>query len=411
MVPGLAIFVTAGGTEVLRVDAPMPERAVLGDRLYLRPLFAACHRDVQFWALALDKSDVRLVRGDRASFEDPAAHRHARELRGRDEVRRARRCRSSWHERGIKPYARGIAQFHGHGGEKDTDKVSLLQFLLEVDRGVTSVIGAQSTDPLVVLGVGYIVDAYRGVASYAGIVPERINGATGHLSATEIHDWARTALAARIATTIEGDLAELAEKAGTGSTSADPAEVLAAAAAGRVKTLFMDSGAGPWGTIDRATFVASAVCDAQPTYVRDPATPEGVDEALCGWDLVDLAAVETITHGGTVHTFTGEDPRYRESRPSSATEVTWRTIVVAFLLRGEHGLPISESSPDFDLDWPAPERATPGAALHMGGARRPRADMLVGDIPPSSRPTAPAPQAGSAAGSGGRKHSIALEDS
>jgi hypothetical protein len=249
---GLAIFVTAGGTEVLRVDTPMPERAVLGDRLYLRPLFAACHRDVQFWALALDKNSVRLVRGDRASFEEvplPAGTPVKLEDETKYDVPDAA---IQFHTTpGVGPeYARGIAQFHGHGGEKDTDKVSLLQFLSEVDRGVTGVIGAQSTDPLVVLGVGYIVDAYRGVASYAGIVPERIDGATGHLSVTEIHDRALTALAAHIAMTIEADVAELAEKTGTGSTSADPADVLAAAAAGRVKTLFMDGGAGPWGTVD-----------------------------------------------------------------------------------------------------------------------------------------------------------------
>ena len=310
---GLAIFVTAGGTEVLRVDTPMPERAVVGDRLYLRPLFAAYHRDVHFWALALDKNGVRLVRGDRTSVEEvplPAGTPVKLEDETKYDVHDVHDVALGFQTiPGVGPnQSRGDAQQHGltPGGKKDADKVSLLQFLSDVDGGVTTVIGAQSTDPLVVLGVDYIVDTYCEVASYAGIVPERLDGATGHLSATEIHDRALTALAARIATTTEADVAELAEKTGTGSTSADPAEVLAAAAAGRVKTLFMDGGAGSWGTFDRSTFVASAVCDGQPAYLRDTAAPEGVDEAQCGWDLVDLAAVETITHGGTVHAFTGE---------------------------------------------------------------------------------------------------------
>lgn len=306
---GLAIFVTAGGTEVLRVDTPMPERAVVGDRLYLRPLFAAHPPDVHFWALALDKNGVRLVRGDRTSVEEvplpagtPVKLEDETKYDVHDEALRFQTIP------GVGPnQGRGVAQYHGHGGEKDVDKVSLLQFLSDVDRGVTAVIGAQSADPLVVLGVDYVVDTFRKVASYTGIVPEHIDGATGHLSASEIHDRALAALASRIATTTATDVAELTEKTGTGSTSADPVEVLAAAAAGRVKTLFMDGGAGPWGTFDRSTFVASAVCDGQPAYLRDTAAPEGVDEAQCGWDLVDLAAVETITHGGTVHAFTGEE--------------------------------------------------------------------------------------------------------
>lgn len=306
---GLAVFVTAGGAEVLRVDTPMPERTVAGDRLYLRPLFAAYHRDVHFWALALDKNGVRLLRGDRTAVKEvslpagtPVKLEDETKYDVHDEALRFQTIP------GVGPNeGRGVAQYHGHGGEKDADKVSLLQFLSDVDRGVTTVIGAQCTDPLVVLGVDYIVDTYRELASYEGVVPERLDGATGHLSASEIHDRALTALASRIATTTATDLAELAEKTGTGSTSSDPVEVLAGAAAGRVKTLFMDGGAGPWGTFDRSTFVATAVCEGQPAYLRDTAAPEGVDEAQCGWDLVDLAAVETITHGGTVHAFTGED--------------------------------------------------------------------------------------------------------
>jgi Bacterial archaeo-eukaryotic release factor family 3 len=306
---GLAVFVTKQATEVMRLDTPMPERAVVGDRLYLRPLFAAHHADVHFWALALDKNGVRLLKGDHTSIDEVP-------LPAGTPVKLADETQYDVHDEalrfqtipGVGPTAgRGVAQFHGHGGEKDVDKVSLQQFLIEVDSGVTTVIGAQCTDPLVVLGVDYVVDTFREVASYSGIVPEHVNGATGHLSPIEIHDRALKALASRSSRTADTDLAELADKTGTGATSSDPAEVLAAAASGRVKTLFMDDGAGPWGTFDRATMSASAVCDGQPAYLRDTAAPEGVDEAKCGWDLVDLAAVETITRGGTVHAFTGED--------------------------------------------------------------------------------------------------------
>ena len=57
---------------------------------------------------------------------------------------------------------------------------------------------------------------------------------------------------------------------------------------------------------DRELFAVEAVCSAAPRYLRENADSESAD-GECGWDLVDLAAAETVLHGGVIHAFDGED--------------------------------------------------------------------------------------------------------
>ena len=49
-----------------------------------------------------------------------------------------------------------------------------------------------------------------------------------------------------------------------------------------------------------------AVCAEAPRYLRETADSTHATDGECGWDLVDLAAAETVLHGGTIHAFDGE---------------------------------------------------------------------------------------------------------
>ena len=103
------------------------------------------------------------------------------------------------------------------------------------------------------------------------------------------------------------DLEEYREFATSSRASDDAAEILAAAASGRVKTLLMDDSAGPWGWFDRTTFDVTHLCQLEPRYLRDTAeAPSNPDMFDCGWDLIDLAATETLRHGGKVRAYRGE---------------------------------------------------------------------------------------------------------
>ncbi len=313
---GLAVFCSDDTLEVLRTDAPLPERAVVGERFYLRPLFAADRGERAFFALALDRSGCRLFAGDAGGIRKvelegvPASL--ADELRY-DEVQQAVQYSSvpapAAAAGGGRPAG---AIFHGHGGEKDVDKVNLERYLRKVESAVTKACADAPGTPLVLLGVEYAIALYRSLNTSPALVDTQVTGATDELAPHEIRARSMEALEPYFRSIVDERLATLREKQGTHLVSHSPAEIVAAAASGRVDTLFLDDGEGPFGTFDRETFSVEALCADTPRFLREgPAPQSGAPASECGWDLVDLAAAETALHGGEVIGFSGEDTPVR----------------------------------------------------------------------------------------------------
>ncbi len=310
---GLAVFMAPGSTEFLRLETAVPEIAVAGDRFFLRPLFRVYHGSEHFWALAIDLNCTRLFSCDRNNVEEvalpkgtPTTILDITKYENREELEGYHTIPTATPE--------GIAQgetsamFFGHGGEKDVEKTQRMQFVQALDHGVTKVLGAQSTEPLVLLGADYLLADYREVCTYAHLYPHQVEGATDYLEARDVQAAAWMAVEPAFAATAEADVDELRQLLGTPRASEDPAQIVKAAAAGQVKTLFFGDGAGPYGWFDRATFDVTHLCPAEPGTLRaDLHEAHDFDILECGWDLVDLAAAETVLHRGDVHAFTGED--------------------------------------------------------------------------------------------------------
>ncbi len=298
---GLALFVSGSGVaHVLRLDAPVTEQAVVGDRFFMRPLLTAQRGERRFLALAIDRNGSRFFRGDGGSIEEVALEgiptSLADELRY-DEVQPAVQYSSLPSPASSVGGGRATgAIFHGHGGEKDTDKSNLERYLRKVE-GAVAVVARQTPEtPLVLLGVEYSLALYRSLNTVPSLAPEQVNGATDELAPHEVHARALEALEPRFAAVIDQRLSELSDGKGSGTVSHDPTVIVPAAAAGRVKMLFLDDSVGPFGTFDRVSHEVDSVCADAPNG----------DER--GWDLVDLAAAETILHGGEVFAFTGDNP-------------------------------------------------------------------------------------------------------
>lgn len=309
---GLAYYSDASGAVAMWLDTSMPELSVVGDRFYLRPLYLALHDEPPVWALALDSNHTRLFRLDHAHVEEIELPKGT-PLSLSDETKYDQREESlQYHTmpsvRPIGGAGPATAMFHGHGSGKDFDKVSRERFMSDLDTGVVERIGAQGSTLLVLLGVDYLIDDYRATSAYTHLAPERIEGSPARMSPTDVQRSVLAALAPRFAGQRAADVDEYRELAGTGRTSSDASEIVIAAAAGRVKTLLIDDGEGPWGHFDRDGFTVTRLCPARPRFLRDSGpAPEGTDMLECGWDLIDLAAAETLHHGGTIRAFSGED--------------------------------------------------------------------------------------------------------
>ncbi|HEY5468766.1 MAG TPA: hypothetical protein VIK85_06710 [Coriobacteriia bacterium] len=308
---GLALFVTPEGTETLWLDVTMPELVVVGDRFYLRPIYPAYAGERKAWALALDSNKTRLFHFDPTSIEEVALPKGT-------QVSLTADLDGNQHEESLQFHtipgatpegAQGVnsAMFNGHGGEKDFDKVERGQFLLQLANGVLEVIGAESAEPLVLLGVSNMIDEFRAASHYTHIAGEAVHGATDQLSPADVQRRALAVLMPAMQAEADAALEEYRKLAGTGKTSSDAAEIVAAAASGRVKTLIMDDSSGPWGWFDRATFEVTHLCQIEPRMLRDTMdAASDPDMFECGWDLIDLAAAETARHRGTVLAYRGE---------------------------------------------------------------------------------------------------------
>lgn len=254
---GLALFAGPEGTRVLTLDAEMPELVSVGASYALRPLILAHRGDGAFFALLVDRGGCRLFRGDHAGIEQVALADVPDSLAdsARYDVDQESLQYSTFAGTAATAgVGRAIGVFHGHGGEKDTDKIALVSYLRQVDSAVARILAPTGNTPVVLFGVGYELALYRELSSFAMRIRGQVEGATDELPPRRIHERALAALEPVFREELDADLADLAEKAGTGLASTDAEEIAAAAAAGRVRALFVATGPLPEadGLIDTA---------------------------------------------------------------------------------------------------------------------------------------------------------------
>lgn len=308
---GLSVFVSEGAVEVLRLDMAVAESVVVGDRFYLRPLHRVAGAQREFFALALDKNGCRLFRASRDAIEQieltDAPASLADELKY-DQREESMQFSTVPGPQSIAGTGRAQGMFHGHGGEKDVEKTDLERYLRKVEHAVTKAVDSDDSAPLLLMGVDYAISTYRALNTSPAVVDLQVTGATAELTPHRIHELAGEALEPHFVKRAEAALAELADKTGAGLVARSAERVVEAAAAGRVRTLVLDDTPGPYGVLDRTSLTAQVTCVDPPARLRENAA---ADSTECGWDLIDLAAAETIVHGGEVIAVQGVDERVK----------------------------------------------------------------------------------------------------
>lgn len=296
---GLAIFAAPGLLRMWRLPVRFDEFVYAGRRFHVKPLIPLLTDDQQYWLLAFSRNRARLFRGARFSFEErqvPGLPQSVKEAMNFIPVKGGKQV----HSGAGGHLGKQSAVHHGQGGHPDAERGEMEAFLRELEGAVYPVL-RESTLPLMLATVQPNVPLYRAVSRYAHVLDDVVVGSPDHLTPHALHElsWPIVAQQLELRRAKAGE--EFQRLAGTPRGSQNPREVVVAAGAGRVDTLFVDRAAHLWGTLDEASQVVHA---HEEEHAGDD-------------DLLDWAAERTLEQRGTVYVV----PRDRMPTDSSVAAV------------------------------------------------------------------------------------------
>lgn len=296
---GLALFLSDDFLLGYRLPADFQELVVVTDRFHVKPLIPILSGDGRFYVLALSQNSVRLLHGTRFSISEVELEdvpESLAEALWANDVERQLQHHTSTSAGSMRD---GRVMFHGHGVVKDHKKDNILRYFQQIDTGLQDVLGDDSA-PLVLAGVDYLLPIYREANSYRNLLEESIEGNPEEQSEKELHDNAWALVEPVFQTVQQEARARYADLIGTDRISTDIGNIVAGAHYGRVETLFVAVGAQRWGVFDPSSNTVQLHADPAPGRQ----------------DLLDVAAVETLVHGGTVYAV--EPDKVPEDAPAAA---------------------------------------------------------------------------------------------
>ena len=280
---GLVLLLSPHAARCYRLPPTFEPSLSVADRFRLRPLLPTLAGNAFGYVLALSHDRAQLYRltTEAATAVDvPRMPTSIDEALNIDSADRGAQVHSS----SASVSRKQAAVFHGQGGRPDTAKADLTSYCRAVDRAVCDHLGSTAA-PLLLAAVEYLAPLYARISSYPHLSAAVVHGNPDRLSASELHTRAGTILEQECNRPLEEELARSTDQLSSGRASCDPHRILPAAATGQVQTLFFDPEGQLFGTYD---------CERQLVDVNAPA-------ATAEKDLVELAALETIRHGGKIY--------------------------------------------------------------------------------------------------------------
>lgn len=280
---GLAVFLSADGMERYRLPVSFEELSVVTDRFHLKPLLRFVNEDRRFFLLALSGKHTRLFRCTRQTVREIAPEEMPRSFQEALAFDLPQK-QLQFHTGTGQGNDRRAAVYHGQGGGgQDDDHEIFRRFCKAVRNGVNEILG-DGDAPLVLAGAEPLVSVFREVNTYPHLVGETVGGNPDAQSAEALRDAGWAALEPGITRERTDAVDRFMNRLGADQASQDLRQVLPAALHGRVDLLLLAEGARQFGRYDPET---------------DTLNLSAVPQAGEG-DLLDLAAGQTLLHGGAV---------------------------------------------------------------------------------------------------------------
>lgn len=288
---GLATFHSPDLTRTFRVPLHFDELVMVSDRFHTKPLLPLLSEDGVFYILAISQGAVRLLQGSRDNVDEVTLGEEvpgslAEALKFDDPE-----ATQQYHEITQTTSRSAQAIYHGHGVGTDDDKSNVVRYFQLVDKGLRPLLAGTEV-PLVLAAVDYLHPLYHQANSFPGLLEEGLHGNPEERSAESLHEAAWKIVAPHFARKQRQALDQYRELAGTDQTSSDVQEIVPAAYAGRIDTLFVAAEGHQWGHYDPAT---------------NQVEVDGGQENGKREDLLDFAAGMTLLNGGSVYALDQEE--------------------------------------------------------------------------------------------------------
>jgi hypothetical protein len=274
---GIAVFLSPLSFNFYMLPINFEELVVVTNRFHVKPLIPAISGNIEFYILAVTQKNVRLIECSRYSAEEidlENVPEDLAELFRFDVVEKESQFHTRMHS----------AAFQGHGGGTDDPKDSMLRYFQQVDKGLRRLIEDKQR-PLVFAGVDYLYPVYKEANTYPNLMDKAISGNSEELSAEDLRNQAWGVVESSFKKEKAAAVDQYRQFFGTGRASTDIKEIVQASYHGRVGILFVPVGLQQWGTYNP---------DTSEVILQDKAT-------LGNEDLLDFAAIQALSNGGTVY--------------------------------------------------------------------------------------------------------------
>jgi hypothetical protein len=264
---------------------------VVGRRFHLKTLLPFLLGEEQrFYLLALSQNTIRLLEGTRhyiseVDLPEAVPRSLAETLADKGAERQLQVYAGMTMERG----RQHVAVMHGQGEDNTSDtKERLLRCFHRIDRGLQERLREERA-PLVLAGVEYLLPIYRRANTYAHVLDQGVAGNPDTWGMETFHQRSWEVVAPYFLLLQEVAAARYRQYASTKYVStlasSDIKAIVPAAYAGRIGILFVAVDRHLWGSFDPRTKMVSVH-----------------QQAACGdEELLDLAAMQTLLHGGAVY--------------------------------------------------------------------------------------------------------------
>ena len=291
---GAALFLKNGDTHLHFLPYRVPERIVVDQQFYIKPLLPLLTEETELFLLTLSQNEVSLYHATPEHLERKSPEglpESIAEALAYDDPEK----RQQYHTSTSAPQASGQqpAAFHTHHPD-DEKKSRLRRFCQQVDESVSAYLSSfnEGQTPLMLAGVDYLLAIYREVNNYSHLRDEEIQGNVEHFSPAELQEQVATVVKNKHLQVNKQALDRFDQLQGSELTSTDFAEIVAAAHYGRIETLFVAQDSEQWGTFNVQT--------------GQVALTEATSESAESYELTNFASRHTLLNSGTAYLLPAE---------------------------------------------------------------------------------------------------------